>query len=645
MDSATAWKVRGVGRETRVFAEEAARRAGLSLGDWLDEVIAERAAERGVDPADLRRDDRLDAIGERITRLARRDDRLDDEPRPRPRLEPRWSRESAPYAEPRYPDPRRNDDLLEATIARLEDRAERAEALQAAAERLSLVEQRVERTLEPRARNLDARLDALARRVESEPQRRREPPRQVERQIERQFERPVERPPERPRFDPQEAAAQIARRRSELDQRAAPRPAVQETPASAPISRVAAPGGVEMLREEILALSARLGQMRQEQPEQAAPAPTEVKALRSELAAMSRSLADLAPRNAVVALEGAMRDLGERIAGLRDSGARDALAALIVEVRDALRAHDPQAAVAGLEREIRAIDTKVDAIAQGVIDPAVFQRIRIQTEEVRNLLAAAAARPVPVDRLEKQMGELADRVDRLAGSAAPQAESARLGASLADARAQIERSTPTTALAAIERRLEDLAKRMDQALQRPPTPAPIDPRAFDDLARRIDGVRASVERQTDPGKLEQALRAIGDRPIEIDTAPIEAMMREFGAKMTAPAAPDMRPFEGLLREINFKLDGGAASAPTGELAATIRELGQRIDQRVGPPLDTRPLEEALRALHDRLETGAPARFDVKFMEEAADLLAERLERRSRRPRRRRHAGGPDRRNP
>ena len=179
--------------------------------------------------------------------------------------------------------------------------------------------------------------------------------------------------------------------------------------------------------------------MRREQAEQASPAPSEVKALRAELAAMSRSLADLAPRNAVVALEGAMRDLGDRIAGLTDGGARDALSGLISEVRDALRAHNPHAAVAGLEREIRAIDAKVDAIAQGVIDPAVFQRIRSQTEEVRNLLAAAATRPVPVERLEKQIGELADRVDRLAASPTPQAELARLGALLADARALIER--------------------------------------------------------------------------------------------------------------------------------------------------------------------------------------------------------------
>ena len=662
MESATAWKVTGVGRETRVFAEEAARRAGLNLGEWLDEIIAERAAERGVDPADLRRDDRLDAIGERIAGLARREDRFEEERRARPRLEPRWSREA-----PSPRESRRNDDLLEDAIARLESRAERAEALQAAADRLATVEQRVERALEPRVRDLDARLDALARRVEHEPERRREPSRAADRP------RLESQPTERPRFDAKEAAAQIARRRNELDARAASaEPAPRPRAAAA---EAAAPSGVEPLREEIAALTARLEKMRRDQAEQPVPVAMDVQSLRGELAAMAQSLANLAPRNAVVALEGAMRDLSERVAALGDGGARDALAALIVEARESLRAHDPHAAVAGLERELRTLGAKVDAIAQGVVDPAAFQRIRAQTEEVRNLLAAAATRPVPVERLERQIGELADRVDRLAASPVPQAESARLGALIADTRAQIERSTPAAALAAIERRLEDLVQRMDAALQRPPQPAPLDPRVFEDLTRRIDSLRGAVERQPDPAKLEavlrdialkldrpvaggslepltgmvrdlgarldqragapidiapleQALRALGERPIEIDTAPIEAMMRDLGAKLVPAAAPDMQPFEALLREISQKLDRGAANAPAGDLAAMIRELGQRIDQRIGASFDTRGLEDALHTLRDRLESGAPERFDVKFIEEVADLLAERLARRA-----------------
>src|SRR5271154_5229511 len=71
MNRAAAWSVRGVGRETRDIAEEAARRAGMSLGDWLDEVVAEQAADQGISVDDLDEDDKLDAIGDRLSRLSR----------------------------------------------------------------------------------------------------------------------------------------------------------------------------------------------------------------------------------------------------------------------------------------------------------------------------------------------------------------------------------------------------------------------------------------------------------------------------------------------------------------------------------------------------------------------------------------------
>ena len=38
-----AWNIAGVGRRTRDAAVEAARRAGMRLDDWLDEVITDYA--------------------------------------------------------------------------------------------------------------------------------------------------------------------------------------------------------------------------------------------------------------------------------------------------------------------------------------------------------------------------------------------------------------------------------------------------------------------------------------------------------------------------------------------------------------------------------------------------------------------------
>ena len=192
-------------------------------------------------------------------------------------------------------------------------------------------------------------------------------------------------------------------------------------------------------------------------------------------------------------------------------------------------------------------------------------------------------------------------------------------------RASIERQNGSQPDAA---KLEATLRDISQKLDRPSVPG-ANPDAlaamFQDLATRIDR-RANPTIDTTP--IEQALRSIGDRPVEIDTTPIENMMRDLGAKLVAPTAPDMRSLEGLLREINQKLDRGATAAtPPGEIEAMIRDLGARIDQRVVPSIDIHPLEEALRALNQRLDLGAAPKLDPNFVEQAADLFAERLGRR------------------
>ena len=73
MKRAAAWSVRGVERETQEIVEEAARRAGMSLPDWLDEVVAAYAASRGVRIEDMSQDERLDAIANRISLLSMRE--------------------------------------------------------------------------------------------------------------------------------------------------------------------------------------------------------------------------------------------------------------------------------------------------------------------------------------------------------------------------------------------------------------------------------------------------------------------------------------------------------------------------------------------------------------------------------------------
>ena len=430
------------------------------------------------------------------------------------------------------------------------DRGEERATLKAVADKLAAIDQRTARQqsllaeaprrlewrIDEAERELDARMSALARRLD--PERRTEPPRPTERPL----ERPAERPSERPRIDLRDAALKIARRRSALDARgripeaSAPKPGwrnfgVDEAPAEPRLTpaapqqaatppQPAAPpqaGAVEALRQEILALAQRIEQLRREQSERGAQPAADVQALRTEVAAMSRSLADLAPRNAVVALEGAMRDLSERIAAVRDHGVREVLIApleaLLGEVRDALRAHDPQASVAGLQREIRAIETPNRRDRQRRDrSGSLLERIRAQTEEVRNLLAAAAMRPVPVERLERQIGDLADRVDRLAVQSLAARRIRRAPSPCSPTRARRSSARPRPLrYRPSNAGSNDLASAWTRrcSSRRGRT---IAPRAFEDLARRIDGVRASIDgspaRSPTRPELEAALREL-----------------------------------------------------------------------------------------------------------------------------------------
>ncbi|HSV00621.1 MAG TPA: hypothetical protein VLI91_10985, partial [Roseiarcus sp.] len=451
------------------------------------------------------------------------------------------------------------------------------------------------------------------------------------------FAQPPEFNPKAP-FDLKAAVSQIAMRRHEIEERAgrgeigAARPdarlAAAEASASSPADRSF--GGQNLGSEPNVPLSehgrdaaplpqASLDEMRtlalksDEMGRERLPsnASADLGAMRAEIEAMNRSLADLAPRNAVVAIEGAIRDLMQRVDLLRQSGHGESmlvpLEATAAEFRAALRAHDPQAAAAGLEREIRAIGDKIDSLAAAAIKPETFEPIRRQTEEVRNLLASAALRTPPLERLERQIGELADRVERLDVSPAPHFESAQMASLLAEACRQIERSMLPAALAPIERRLEEIAARLDQELARPTAPA-LDPGPFDDLARRIDGVRQSLE------ALPSAT---------IDLRPVEELLHDFQAKLSAGhGEADAQALQSIFAEISGKLDR-LTDPEARRLDPVLRELAARVDA-VASPVDLNAVETLFRSLEAKLEARAAEPIQHEVVEQVADEVARRL---------------------
>ena len=360
----------------------------------------------------------------------------------------------------------------------------------------------------------------------------------------------------------------------------------------------------------------------------------DIAALRIDVAGITRSLADLAPRNAVIGLEGAVRDLTQRVEMLRQTGHRELflgpLDAMAAELCATLKTHDPQLAAAALESEIRTIASKIDGLVLSAINPETFERIRLQTEEVRNLLAAASVRTSPIERLERQIGELADRVDRLGASSAPHLESAQMTASLADFRREIERSTPLPTLVSIERRLEQIATRLDEEIARPIQTA-FDPSPFDDLARRIDGVRETLEahpsRQDKSNKLEAPLEVLNAKPESPNTDLLAELMREINAKLDAgPREVEGRSLQSLLQGILEKLDHiqeREAPVPPVDMQ-TLKDMLQSLHAKVDSPRAL-PLEEIADEIAQRVHNGSPGRVEAELLAEQIAVIHDRLD--------------------
>ena len=186
-----------------------------------------------------------------------------------------------------------------------------------------------------------------------------------------------------------------------------------------------------------------------------------------------------------------------------------------------------------------------------------------------------------------------------------------MAALLAEACRQIERSTPPAALVSIEQRLEQIATRLDQEIARPSASAAIDPGPFDDLARRIDSVRQSLEA----------------RPAAtIDAGPIEKLLREFDAKLDAAAHADAgaEALQSIFIEIRDKLDRLAdGDVGARQLEPALRELGVRLGA-MASPIDLNPIETLLRSLEAKFDASAAAPVDREVVEQVADEVARRL---------------------
>jgi localization factor PodJL len=359
------------------------------------------------------------------------------------------------------------------------------------------------------------------------------------------------------------AIAEVSRWQKALDNQERARPEAWASSQSFEASREAgwtgshpATTSLLSLQSDIAALASKLDDMRREQATRHAQLPVcNVDKLRTEIASMSEALRDLASRGSIVALEQAIRGLAQKIDASRTEGVKGTvlqpLEQLVSELRHSLTEIDPRTTIKALDSELKRLGSKLDDLGRSGIDPIAFQNIQSQTQEIRDLLTAAMARPLPVERIERQVAQLAESIDR------SRAAWHEPGAYAYDDHA--------SAFDKIEERLDAITTKVEEAIAEAR-----DQSQYEALSRRIDNVQQGLM----------------------------VRIAEVGA------GPDTRPLEDLVRGLAQKLEMAQSQAEPQAIEALeqqIAELAHRLDASTTGLSSLTSLERTISHLFAELE--------------------------------------------
>jgi localization factor PodJL len=375
MNSRVSWSAEGIDPSVRERAEAAARRAGMSLNDWLNSTIGATASsdfrvsqeqphaplpsQDAKDVADIHQ--RLDSITRQIEQISK----------PAPRSD-------APRNEP-------------GVAKQLNDAISR----------------------------LDARLSQISNPAPAKQVQRQDTQRQAE-AVERAATQ-VYRPS--PPLNPGTldfAIAEITARQSELDNFSPrpmpPRAAPPIAPAMAPPAMAPAPSGPDFsgLEKHLLKITSQIEALqRPDNIEQS------IAAFRSELNEIRHAITEAMPRRAIESIENEIRSLSRRIDDSRQSGIDDQVLANIEralnEIREALRSMTPAEQLAGYDDAIRNLSAKLDMIVRSSDDPGTIRQLEDAIAALRSIVSNVASTDA-LTRLSEDVHTLSTKVDQFARS-------------------------------------------------------------------------------------------------------------------------------------------------------------------------------------------------------------------------------------
>jgi localization factor PodJL len=480
MNSRVSWSVEGIDPLVRERAEAAARRAGMSLNDWLNSTIGDSTPPDFRATADQRlprqetRDvtdihQRLDAITRQIEQISR----------PAPR----------------------ND-------------ASRSDAVRS--------EPGVARQLNDAISRLDARLSQIsnpapARQTELQDQQRQAD--MVERAASQVYRSSPPLSPASLDF----AVAEIAARQHELDH-IAPRPM---PPRSAPPT----PAGPDFstLERHLLKITSQIEALqRPDGIEQS------IAAFRGELAEIRQAITEAMPRRAIESIENEIRSLSRRIDDTRQNGIDgQALAGIeraLGEIREVLRSLTPAEQLAGYDEAIRNLGAKLDLILRASDDPSTVRQLEGAIAALRAIVSNVASNDA-LARLSDDVRALSSKVDQLSRSEGHGDSFAILEQRIAALTSTVEsreRPGPSESSGHIEDALRALSDRLDRMPVGDDSAS-----AFAHLEQRVSYLLERLEASADqrPGNLGRVEDGLQDilRHLEAQHAAFAALSENRSA--------------------------------------------------------------------------------------------------------------------
>ncbi|RYE33788.1 MAG: hypothetical protein EOP23_07380 [Hyphomicrobiales bacterium] len=560
MATSLPWSVKGVDPRTRDAAKAAARRAGMTLGEWLDHKIRDESEEAQFAAAAPAPSvpEQLDiaALSERLARLSQA--RTDTAPR---QAAPAPSREAI--------------DSLVGQAAALESmtreaNARTAGALDSITRWIEKTEDRLSSSERGSAERQERATNVIADAIKTMGERIAE----IERRgIETQQARAEQAP--RLAFSREGLAAAVTDIRT--------RQRVLDTDETAPARpAVVAPERISALREDLRELGSRLSHdsRRPVQPQRpAAPVRVDTSAIEAKIGLLAERLDQLDRRDQFEPLLKPLTRIEAEVSRLSQDRAGESYQRFQLEI-----AH---------------LAAKVDALATRGGQVANLDPVRRDIAELRDLLGAGG-QDHKLDDLSQQVATLGFEIGRLRDVRPDMGELRSLASAIDDVRSvvlsqrgEIPGASLLTSLASqidmLSRKFDEVAtQKLDET---------ISSRQSDYLASRIDSLQQRIEGLAEQGpstvsrqiealsaRIEslaaanQLTRMAGDGATSVDLNPIEQMLRHLAEKIDEAGAPgaNAESFDALERQISgiaSRLDEASAtrSAENG-MERTLQDL-------------------------------------------------------------------------